>query len=795
MPKESHRTRCFISWTSAVLLTGASVTSAVLARSSRPAEVRQGDSVLNSSLARTRLDGNGSISGTVTGNTTGLTGICVVVDNGSGGPPTFATSTNGGAYTLSNLPAGSYVIRFDNNNDCSSTPNAGSWVSQWYSAASSFQNATPVSVTAGNTTSNINATMSGGGSIRGTVTGPTTSTDLQYICAIVDTGQFGPGGAQPIAASTATDGTYQLNNLPTGQTYKIRFDNNGDCPESQANPGSWLTQWWNNQSSSNNANPVPSSGTLTTTPVTGINANLAAGGIIAGKVINSANGNNLQGICVSGQQQNQFGGGGFPAFAQTASDGTYAIKNLSSGAYQVTFSGCQNSAGSWVQQLWESASAQNTATALNVTAPNSVTAIDAAMVAGGTITGTVTGGGSPQPGICVSVDTGQPGMFGGGGSSLNTSTDNSGNYSLAGVPVGHSYKIRFDNTRNCPSQGNFGSWVAQWYNGCSQPCAGSSTFGGAAAVSVPSVTPVPNINATMAQGGSIAGTITNNGAGLAGVCAAIDPGLPGGVVTLQSQTAGNGSFLLNNVAAGHYKVRFDGYSCSFNNNGSTPWVTQWWSGCTALPCAAGSSTWVGGTTVAVTAGAPTTNIDATLASGAGSIPGNVIQAAGGQPLSGICVSALNGSGKVTGATRSGQFFSNNANYLIQGLPAASYHVRFDGCSGGAGRWVTQLSPNESVSGGSTHANVDEGLVAIAIVALSPAGGTTAGGTSVIISGSGLSNATTVLFGTTSGTNLTVLSDNLVEITTPAHVAGTVPVAVSTPAANGGKSNVVTFTYS
>ena len=794
MPPRLYRARCFMAWTSAVVLAGAAVASTVLARPASSPAVRPTIGLLHGSLTGTQINGNGSISGTVTGNSTGLTGICVVVDNGTGGPPSFATSTNTGAYTLSNLPPGSYVIRFDNNNDCSSTPDTGSWVTQWYSGASSFQNGTPVAVTANTTTPNINATMAAGGSISGSVTGPTTGTALQNICAVVDTGQFGPGGSQSIAASTASNGTYQLNNLPTGQTYRIRFDNNHDCRAPQANPGSWITQWWNNQSSFNNANPIPSSGTLTSTPVTGINANMAPGGIIAGKVINAANGSNLQGICVSAQLQNQNGGGGFPASAQTGADGTYSLNNLGSGTYQVSFNGCQGSSGSWVQQFWESASSQSTATLVNVTAPTTVTAIDAAMVAGGTITGTVTGGGVPQQGICVSVDTGQPSRFG-GGSSLNTSTDNSGNYSLLGVPVGHSYKIRFDNNRNCPSQGNIGSWVTQWYNGCSQPCAGSSTFIGASAVSVSSLTPVPNINATMTQGGSIAGTVTNNGAGLSGVCAAVDPGLPGEVVTQQSQTRGDGSYVLNNLAAGHYKVRFDGYSCSFNNNGATQWTTQWWTGCTALPCAPASSTWAGGTTAVVTAGTPTTNIDATLTSGAGGISGNVVQAAGGQPLSGMCVTALNGSGRVTGATSAGQFFGNGANYLIQGLPAASYHVRFDSCNGGAGRWVTQLSASEAVTGGNTHTNVNANMVAIALFALSPTGGTTAGGTSVVITGSGLSNATSVLFGTAAGTGLSILSDNLIVITTPPHAAGPVAVAVTTPASNGGKSNIVTFTYS
>src|SRR5260370_36167743 len=55
----------------------------------------------------------GGISGTVTnanGSVT-LSGICVVVDTGGGGPSPAMTHTSSGTYTLSNLHPGMYVIR------------------------------------------------------------------------------------------------------------------------------------------------------------------------------------------------------------------------------------------------------------------------------------------------------------------------------------------------------------------------------------------------------------------------------------------------------------------------------------------------------------------------------------------------------------------------------------------------------------------------------------------------------------------------------------------------------------
>ena len=95
---------------------------------------------------------------------------------------------------------------------------------------------------------------------------------------------------------------------------------------------------------------------------------------------------------------------------------------------------------------------------------------------------------------------------------------------------------------------NPGSWVTQWFNG-------KSSFKTANPVSVPTTTTVPSINAAMVQGGSISGTVTGGGNPQQGICVAIDPGTPGGIVKVQTQTDNNGNYTLSNVAAGTYKVR------------------------------------------------------------------------------------------------------------------------------------------------------------------------------------------------------------------------------------------------
>jgi hypothetical protein len=68
-----------------------------------------------------------------------------------------------------------------------------------------------------------------------------------------------------------------------------------------------------------------------------------------------------------------------------------------------------------------------------------------------------------------------------------------------------------------------------------------------------------------------------------------------------------------------------------------------------------------------------------------------------------------------------------------------------------------------------------------VSAVNPSSGTTAGGTTVTITGTNVTGATTVTFGGTAATSYTVNSAIQITATTPAHAAGTVDVAVTTPA--------------
>lgn len=84
-----------------------------------------------------------------------------------------------------------------------------------------------------------------------------------------------------------------------------------------------------------------------------------------------------------------------------------------------------------------------------------------------------------------------------------------------------------------------------------------------------------------------------------------------------------------------------------------------------------------------------------------------------------------------------------------------------------------------------------GPVAPTISSIFPTSGPTAGGTTVIISGSDFQNGASVLFGSTPAASVNVTSSSSISVVTPAHGAGAVTVTVTNPDAQSATS---TFTY-
>jgi microcystin-dependent protein len=114
--------------------------------------------------------------------------------------------------------------------------------------------------------------------------------------------------------------------------------------------------------------------------------------------------------------------------------------------------------------------------------------------------------------------------------------------------------------------------------------------------------------------------------------------------------------------------------------------------------------------------------------------------------------------------------------------------RMPGDSWGAGT-VTLTTSNLAL-----HTHAYGSVAAPAVTGVSPTSGTTAGGTTVTISGTDFSNATAVRFGGTTATSFTVDSATQITATSPAHAAGAVDVTVITAGGTSATGSSDQFTY-
>ncbi|MGO4649606.1 IPT/TIG domain-containing protein [Nocardia sp. 2YAB30] len=187
--------------------------------------------------------------------------------------------------------------------------------------------------------------------------------------------------------------------------------------------------------------------------------------------------------------------------------------------------------------------------------------------------------------------------------------------------------------------------------------------------------------------------------------------------------------------------------------------------------------------------------------GTGTVPVTVTTAAGtsaGVPFTYVPVPTLTSispnSGPVTGGTTvtlTGTGFTGATSVFFGILPATSFTVNSD-------TQITAVTPvglgtvpvTVTTAGGRSNAVSYTYVLLPILLSLIPSSGPSAGGTTVTLTGVGLSGATGVSFGATPALSFTVVSDTQITAVAPAGL-GTVQVTVTTAA---GTSNGLPFTY-
>ncbi|CAB5690482.1 IPTL-CTERM protein sorting domain [Delftia tsuruhatensis] len=153
----------------------------------------------------------------------------------------------------------------------------------------------------------------------------------------------------------------------------------------------------------------------------------------------------------------------------------------------------------------------------------------------------------------------------------------------------------------------------------------------------------------------------------------------------------------------------------------------------------------------------------------------------------------------TSVTITGTNLSGATAVTFGGTAASGFTVN-------SGTQITATSPARSagmvdvtvttVGGTSATSSADQfTYVAMpTVTSVSPTAGPTAGGTSVVITGTNLSGATTVTFGGTAATGFTVNSATQITATSPAGSAGPVDVRVTTAGGTSATGAAAQFTY-
>jgi hypothetical protein len=584
----------------------------------------------------------GRISGRVTDRRGHpLQGICVLVQQQSGWVSDVARTGLRGLYTTAELSPGRYYAVF-----YAGCGNSGNWLAQVYKNTDNLAKPTVISVRAGKTTPDIDAGLRPGGEISGIVTNAA-GARLSDICV------------QPVAASRSPQyqlllgavsraGVFHVHGIPAG-SYRMVF---GPC-----NPASaYALVWWKNSATQQHARLIR---VRNRQLVSHINEVIPLGGKIIGVVTaGTPSGPRLAGICVVALPP---GGLIFENdFTATRANGTYTLKGLTPGRYQLQFSPGCNNGGNYLMENYPGRVA--------VSYGRVDAGINGVLPLGATLSGTVTDSrGHPLGGICVTATGGSGDQYGNG-----TQTAANGSYSIDQLEAAN-YVVQFSG--GC---GNSGSYAPQGYNGANVNVPQEVAVGAAQHVS--------GINAAMQPGATIEGRVTSSsGQALGGICVLVTtPGIETYTGVISIATAGpfpaipavaggqtaRGRYRFGNLQPGQYQLAF--VSCA----GRADLAEQWYT--------AGRGP---GPAAIVFAGAqhPTGGINVALEPG-GAISGTITSASGRKIPGCVLVANVNRNVQLP----VNETFELGGRYQLTGLPPGAYRVAFPSvCTGYATQWYSR----------------------------------------------------------------------------------------------------------
>ncbi len=587
-----------------------------------PIRVSQGQAVTGIDA---ELEAPGNIAGEVTSKTNGVPLANIEVCAESIGNDSFggcATTGSGGRYDIDDLEPGSFRVEF-------LAPEAGEsskYVRQYYDGKTKASEADAVAVTAGATTEDINAALTEGGDIKGTITSVNGKAPLGHAGACA----YLPEGEAYRCGYTNAEGEYTIAGLPSGKYVVYFFPTEGE----------YSVVYYNGVASQSEATLVAVS---TGTTTSGIDGQLRASGRITGTVTSAATGTPLDDIEVCSLSTE----GALQDCAYSEEDGDYTLYGVSPGNHKVEF---ESNSQSYDAQYYNGKASLSEANTVEVGEGATTEGINAAMASPGEITGRVTNedGTSGVSGIQVCA-YGTESPF----TDRCANTASNGEYQLPDLANG-GYKVQFDAPRGV-------NYIEQYYPG-------KNSYEEGETVTTSAGTVTGNINAAMHVGGEITGTVTASKSGddIAGV--EVCPYPANGYVAVEcATTEASGQYTIEKLPTSEFRVGFsDPFDSSLN------YIRQFYSG------RAHESE---GQKLSITAGMTTSDINAVLEPG-GEISGKVIRIGTKAPLQNIFVCPLEYGGyEDVGPC---VFTNSDGEYTLRGLPPGLVDVEFSG-----GEYFTQ----------------------------------------------------------------------------------------------------------
>jgi hypothetical protein len=517
---------------------------------------------------------------------------------------TESQTATDGTYTLRGLYDGEYRVHFGSGSN---------YLPQWWDGQATRLGAPAVTVSGTADTSGIDAKLRPGGTISGTVTDAASHAPvhLYRVCA------FSLVGDTSRCVQTATNGTYKIGGLSTGE-YQVGFGSS-EFPEA-----GYLGTFYGGSPDRAGAAHV---GVTAGSEVGGIDAAIEKGGTISGHVTAAIGGEPVRAV-----QACAFSGGKSVGLCDlTDAEGNYTIAALPQGSYAVEFAPGGGFETAFItvdknqmSQFYHGVASEAEATPVVSGPGTAVTGIDAETHDGGGIAGAIMGPlGEPLRGVTACIVSSGEALGG-----RCAQSDKTGRYEIEGLRPG-SYFVRFLGAGAGNGRGELsGGYFDDVQN-----------FSEAQAVEVIGTAVREGIDAHLIPGGTIEGTVVDAYDDTpifgASVCAVPVAAPEGNCV----ETDGSGGYSMN-VPSGAFQVEF---SLSYWEEVEVEeFTTQYFDGA-ASPAAAntisvGSGATVAGIDASVTAAAARSDTVSVVRVGQGS--GEVTSTPAGIDCGATCVDSF-----------------------------------------------------------------------------------------------------------------------------------------------------------